>query len=87
MGSLQAAEFESLLIGNYCYVIVIALIFYECALTIKDEIQFFWWKKLTGATMLFWLNKWLIIACCAVSLATCFKTSNRVCPLSLSPAG
>lgn len=60
------------------------LFFYECALTIKDEMRLFWKKKLTGATVLFWLNKWLAIVSYAILLVTSLKISGAVCHLSLS---
>ena len=60
------------------------LFFYECALTIKDEMRLFWKKKLTGATVLFWLNKWFIITTYAINTVTYFKISDPVCPLLLS---
>ncbi|EJF59043.1 hypothetical protein DICSQDRAFT_42484, partial [Dichomitus squalens LYAD-421 SS1] len=35
------------------------LFLYDALITTGDEIQCFWGKKLTGAAILFWLNKYI----------------------------
>ncbi|PIL24694.1 hypothetical protein GSI_12580 [Ganoderma sinense ZZ0214-1] len=55
-----------------------ALVLYDDTLTIKDEIRYFGGKKWTGATVLFWLNKWLVIIYYTFSLATGFEISDAM---------
>lgn len=54
------------------------LVLYEAIITTGDDIRFFWGRKLTGASLLFWLNKWLIILCYAFSLTTNLHLSDAV---------
>ncbi|KAI1791801.1 hypothetical protein LXA43DRAFT_377798 [Ganoderma leucocontextum] len=78
MGSLEAIEFESFLVGSYCQMATIAFVLYEYIIITQDEIRFFWGKRLTGATVLFWLNKWIIILYYAISFATGFKVPDAL---------
>ncbi|KAI1790286.1 hypothetical protein LXA43DRAFT_518686 [Ganoderma leucocontextum] len=78
MGSLDAAEFASFVTGNYCIVAASVLVLYEAIITTGDDVQFFWGGKLTGATMLFWLNKWLAVFCYGFSLASNLRVSDAV---------
>ena len=61
-----------------------ALIFYDFILTTDEEVRLFWGKKLTGATVLFWLNKWLIIVYYATAVISFFKIPDTVRALSQS---
>ncbi|PIL24776.1 hypothetical protein GSI_12662 [Ganoderma sinense ZZ0214-1] len=79
MSSLDAAEFASFVTGNYCIVAASVLIIYEAIITTGDDVRFFWGRKLTGATVLFWLNKWLAVMCYAFSLASNLRLSDVGC--------
>ncbi|KAM5531470.1 hypothetical protein V8D89_014860 [Ganoderma adspersum] len=79
MSSLGAAECASFVTGNYCIVAASVLVLYEAIITTGDNVRFFWGRKLTGASVLFWLNKWLAVLCYAFSLASNLRLSDRVC--------
>ena len=40
---------------------VTALVFYEYAITLGQEIDMFWKRRFTGATALFLLNRYLLV--------------------------
>ena len=63
----------------------IVLILYEYIGTTGDEIRFFWRRKLTGATMLFWVNKWLAVALAVLDFVCLFQLSDTVCAASPFP--
>lgn len=60
-----------------------AFVLYDYIITTEEEVRLFWGKKLTGATMLFWLNKWLVILHYTVAAVSIVKVSDAVCILSL----
>ncbi|KAM5541468.1 hypothetical protein V8D89_005022 [Ganoderma adspersum] len=65
MSSSQAsevAEYASIVLNNHCGNVVTVLVIFDAVITMADEIRCFWGRKLTGAAVLFWLNKYLIIA-------------------------
>ncbi|PIL30359.1 hypothetical protein GSI_07544 [Ganoderma sinense ZZ0214-1] len=53
------AEFSSFLISNYCSNAATTLYMYEYLLTIDYEVELFWRRKFTGASALFFLNRYL----------------------------
>ena len=54
------------------------LVLYDFALTTGDEVRLFWNRKLTGATVLFWLNKWLNVLLFVCAVSGYFKMSDAV---------
>ena len=54
---------------------------YDCLITTGDEITCFWGKKLTGAAILFWVNKYINILFMVWSITSYFKISDVVCAL------
>ncbi|KAI0704474.1 hypothetical protein C8T65DRAFT_741038 [Cerioporus squamosus] len=55
------AIYDVLYTTETCTYAVLALIVFEYALTFRQEVDMFWNRKLTGATALFLLNRYLII--------------------------
>ncbi|TBU54956.1 hypothetical protein BD310DRAFT_1031474 [Dichomitus squalens] len=43
--------------ANYCWIAGSVVFFYDSLITTGEEIRCFWGRKLTGAAVLFWLNK------------------------------
>ncbi|RPD57184.1 hypothetical protein L226DRAFT_536655 [Lentinus tigrinus ALCF2SS1-7] len=65
--------------NSYCALASAVLFFYECVITFTDEVNLFWSQKLTGASALFFLNRWAIILYGVFTLITGF-TSNTISP-------
>ncbi|TBU47615.1 hypothetical protein BD309DRAFT_987966 [Dichomitus squalens] len=59
------------------------LFLYDALITTGDEIQCFWGKKLTGAAILFWLNKYITTFFMVWSITSYFKISDVVCTHSI----
>ncbi|PIL24602.1 hypothetical protein GSI_12486 [Ganoderma sinense ZZ0214-1] len=78
MSSSQASEvavYASIAIENHCGNAVGVLVAYDALITTADEIRCFWSRKITGAAVLFWLNKYLTIAFLVLSnTALCVLT-------------
>ncbi|TBU52338.1 hypothetical protein BD310DRAFT_832390, partial [Dichomitus squalens] len=57
---------------------------YDAIMTTGEEIRCFWGQKITGAAILFWLNKYMSILFLVWALATFLTISDEVCaPSSL----
>ncbi|EJF61355.1 hypothetical protein DICSQDRAFT_60554, partial [Dichomitus squalens LYAD-421 SS1] len=54
---------------------------YDSMITTGEEIRCFWGRKMTGAAILFWLNKYMTVLYLVWELATCFNISDKVCTL------
>ncbi|KAI0737642.1 hypothetical protein C8Q80DRAFT_1212405 [Daedaleopsis nitida] len=65
---------EQIHIEQLCEVAVTALLVYEWAITLSQEVEFFWKAPLTGATILFALNRYII----ALSYATAYIPSQSL---------
>ncbi|KAI1783013.1 hypothetical protein LXA43DRAFT_1103123 [Ganoderma leucocontextum] len=53
------AEYNSLLLSNYCANVAAVVFIYEYFITIGEEAKYFWNRKLTGASALFFLNRYV----------------------------
>ncbi|RPD52960.1 hypothetical protein L227DRAFT_424045 [Lentinus tigrinus ALCF2SS1-6] len=62
------ALFDSLYIQNLCLVTSSALFIYEVFITFDREVACFWTAKQTGASLLFFANKWISITCAIMTL-------------------
>ena len=58
------------------------LIFYEFLITFGAEVDLFWRKEVTGASILFLLNRYLVLSYNLVQLPS-WWTSNSVSPSSV----
>ncbi|KAI0738671.1 hypothetical protein C8Q80DRAFT_1275635 [Daedaleopsis nitida] len=53
--------YDTILIDTYCVLAVIAFLWYEFAITIGNEVELFWRRKANGATVLFFVNRYLVL--------------------------
>ncbi|TBU60047.1 hypothetical protein BD310DRAFT_905623 [Dichomitus squalens] len=87
MSSSQAAQlavqYANNMIGNYCFCAGAVVFLYDSIITTIDEIQFFWRGKVTGAAILFWLNKYITTLTLVWDLATGLSISDKSCALSM----
>ncbi|RDX41565.1 hypothetical protein OH76DRAFT_1489388 [Lentinus brumalis] len=63
------ALFESLYSDNYCNVAASVLFIYETCLTLDREVAYLWSAKRTGASLLFFANKWISMTVYVMMLA------------------
>ncbi|KAM5541474.1 hypothetical protein V8D89_005028 [Ganoderma adspersum] len=59
--TVTVAEYAGVVVDNYCEVVAAALIIYESIITTGQEARYFWSERLTGAAVLFYLNKYLTL--------------------------
>ncbi|KAI0735816.1 hypothetical protein C8Q76DRAFT_792320 [Earliella scabrosa] len=52
------AEYSSLVDGNYCAFAALALLLYEYLITFHEEKKLFWRRKWSGASVLFFMNRY-----------------------------
>ncbi|TBU52425.1 hypothetical protein BD310DRAFT_998025, partial [Dichomitus squalens] len=50
---------------------------YDSIITTGEEIQCFWGRKITGAAILFWLNKYMTVLCLIWNLVTALNISDK----------
>ncbi|EJF61331.1 hypothetical protein DICSQDRAFT_60505, partial [Dichomitus squalens LYAD-421 SS1] len=50
---------------------------YDSMITTGEEIRCFWGRKITGAAILFWLNKYMTALYLVWDLATALSISNK----------
>ncbi|TBU60060.1 hypothetical protein BD310DRAFT_923811 [Dichomitus squalens] len=75
-----AAEYSSVMTDNYCGLAATVVFLYDSIITTGEEIRCFWGRKITGAAILFWLNKYMTMLYLVSDLATFFNLSDKVCP-------
>ena len=63
---------------------IVVLFLYDAIIITGEEIRCFWGRKLTGAAVLFWLNKYMTTLFFVWALAGNLKMSDEVCRLGLS---
>lgn len=56
----------------------LALIFYEYAITIDNEVRLIWRRRITGASVIFFLNRYIMIADSIITIASFPAMSNLV---------
>ncbi|RPD57204.1 hypothetical protein L227DRAFT_565512 [Lentinus tigrinus ALCF2SS1-6] len=56
-----AADYYNFLVGNYCTLAAFTMFIYEYVITFGAEVDLFWTKRLTGATVLFFLNRGIVM--------------------------
>ncbi|KAI0689455.1 hypothetical protein C8T65DRAFT_817740 [Cerioporus squamosus] len=55
------AEFDALYTAGICSIAVSVIVMYEYCITIGQEVRLFWGKKITGAAVLFFFNRYLVL--------------------------
>ncbi|TBU34123.1 hypothetical protein BD311DRAFT_683366 [Dichomitus squalens] len=87
MSSLQTDqlvdEYSSAVTGNYVFIAGAVLFLYDLVITTDDEIRYFWGRKITGAALLFWLNKYMTTLYLIWDLGSIFKISNESCAVTI----
>ncbi|TBU22605.1 hypothetical protein BD311DRAFT_742896 [Dichomitus squalens] len=73
-----AAEYSSATAYNYCDIAAAVVFLYDSMITTGGEIRCFWGRKITGAAILFWLNKYITALYLVWELATGLSISNKV---------
>ncbi|KAH9939055.1 uncharacterized protein BXZ73DRAFT_76201 [Epithele typhae] len=63
-------EFSEFLIQGYCATVVTVLVMYEYLVTLSDEVEYFWKRKFSGASILFFANRYITLAYLLFSLAS-----------------
>ncbi|EJF58091.1 hypothetical protein DICSQDRAFT_139714 [Dichomitus squalens LYAD-421 SS1] len=76
------AEVSSTFTDNLCTIAGSVVFLYDSLITTGDEIQCFWGRKVTGAAILFYLNKYMNTLYLVWGLATFLKLSDESCTIS-----
>ena len=58
--------------------LLVALVFYDYVITLDHEINLFWKRKFTGATILFLLNRYLLVLFYIIDIASTEHSSDIV---------
>ncbi|TBU60035.1 hypothetical protein BD310DRAFT_848350 [Dichomitus squalens] len=78
-----ASEYSSLMTDNYCTIAATVVFLYDSMITTGEENRCFWGRKITGAAILFWLNKYMTALFLVWDLATGPSISNKSCARSI----
>ncbi|TFK78606.1 hypothetical protein K466DRAFT_606832 [Polyporus arcularius HHB13444] len=80
------ALFDSIYTSKYCAVAAAVLFIYDTFLTFDREVTYFWTeKRVSGASLLFFTNKWISMTCVVMTLVEVASlTSNKVSSLGPS---
>ncbi|TBU34165.1 hypothetical protein BD311DRAFT_747263 [Dichomitus squalens] len=86
MSALQdphfAADYAAALVSGYCTVPAAVAFLYDSIIITGDEIRCFWGRKVTGAAVLFWLNKYASLFYFIWDLGTFLEIPNESCVAS-----
>ncbi|KAM5530760.1 hypothetical protein V8D89_015567 [Ganoderma adspersum] len=77
------AYLTSSAIGNYCNTSALALLVYDYILLLDKEIELFWKRKVTGASLLFLFNRYLPIIAYIIRPAKMIPMSCSPCSTSI----
>ncbi|KAI0640687.1 hypothetical protein C8Q79DRAFT_1014910 [Trametes meyenii] len=85
--SLLIAYYDSIFVENCCGFASISYLLYEYFVTLDLEVTYFWRRKITGATVLFFCNRYFPLVVNAVSLIGLAPLTSRGCDVMvhLSP--
>ncbi|RPD57300.1 hypothetical protein L227DRAFT_655695 [Lentinus tigrinus ALCF2SS1-6] len=73
------AFYDSIFVQNCCGFASLSLLVYEYAITFGREVDFFWRRKFTGASLLFFLNRYFPLVVNAVSFVGLAPLSDKGC--------
>ncbi|KAI0738646.1 hypothetical protein C8Q80DRAFT_1124767 [Daedaleopsis nitida] len=74
IASLQAYRIE-----NYCTNAAYAFLLYEHIITLGQEVELFWRRKVNGATVLFFANRFLVFSFYTMSMVSYLHMSDESC--------
>ncbi len=60
-----------------------AVVFYEYVISFDDEVRLVWRRKITGASVIFFLNRYLLVLQSVITVASYWPVSNPVCLLTV----
>ncbi|KAI0738625.1 hypothetical protein C8Q80DRAFT_1124752 [Daedaleopsis nitida] len=66
-------------IVNYCFISVYAFLLHEHVITLGQEVELFWRRKVNGATILFLANRFLVLAFFTLSMVSYLGMSDESC--------
>ncbi|PIL30385.1 hypothetical protein GSI_07570 [Ganoderma sinense ZZ0214-1] len=75
------AAWNALAVADYIGVATMVIVLYEYVVTFHMEVDLFWGKEITGASIVFFLNRYLVLAYYLVQLPTWFSLSGSLCPV------
>ncbi|KAM5541393.1 hypothetical protein V8D89_004947 [Ganoderma adspersum] len=55
------SEFQTLIVSRYFGPAIAVLAIYECSLTFAEEVEYFWGAPRTGAVVVYYLNKYILM--------------------------
>ncbi|PIL30379.1 hypothetical protein GSI_07564 [Ganoderma sinense ZZ0214-1] len=70
------AAANSMAVANYIGVAAICVVLYEYVITLGIEVDLFWGKEITGASIVFFLNRYLALAYNLVRIPAGFPPSS-----------
>ncbi|KAI0334642.1 hypothetical protein GY45DRAFT_1343340 [Cubamyces sp. BRFM 1775] len=70
------AFYESLFVNTCCPIAVLAFLTYEYLITFDREVALFWWRKPTGASVLFFTNRYLPLLINVLNLSISVRICN-----------
>ncbi|KAM5541383.1 hypothetical protein V8D89_004937 [Ganoderma adspersum] len=74
-----SAEYYSLFLSNYCSIASSVVLIYEYFLTIDEEVKYFWKRKFTGASAVFFLNRYIPLTSNLLAFTGFAPMSNKTC--------
>ncbi|RPD73182.1 hypothetical protein L226DRAFT_572616 [Lentinus tigrinus ALCF2SS1-7] len=80
------SEYAGLMTNAYCAIGASVFVCWEYAITLSDEVDLFWTRGFSGATALFFVNRYVVLAVNILNLIGYATLSDRSCSL-LARAG
>ncbi|RPD73188.1 hypothetical protein L226DRAFT_511074, partial [Lentinus tigrinus ALCF2SS1-7] len=80
------SEYAGLMTNAYCAIGASVFVCWEYAITLSDEVDLFWTRGFSGATALFLVNRYVVLAVNILNLIGYATLSDRSCSL-LARAG
>ncbi|KAL1944821.1 hypothetical protein VTO73DRAFT_3251 [Trametes versicolor] len=71
----DVAAYTTSITGAYCNFAALALLLYETHLTFDREVRHIWQRKVSAATWIFLLNRYLVITLYAVNIPSTFTVA------------
>ncbi|PIL30268.1 hypothetical protein GSI_07446 [Ganoderma sinense ZZ0214-1] len=66
------AAWNAAAVGNYTEIATMVVVLYEYVITFGVEVELFWEKEITGASIVFFLNRYLVLSYNLVQLPSWF---------------
>ncbi|PIL30387.1 hypothetical protein GSI_07572 [Ganoderma sinense ZZ0214-1] len=66
------AAWNAMVVGNYTEMATMVVVLYEYVITFGVEVDLFWGKEITGASIVFFLNRYFVLVYHLVQLPSWF---------------